>query len=117
MALRPEARAIFLYAPLESFLISVARKGLGCRLWARELLEGQLRDGYVDLGFSSGDYFRQTDLQVAAVGWLAQHMAFRRLAAVAMRAISSSNSFASMVRPLSRFCRTRSETDFIINPV
>lgn len=80
MALRPEARAIFLYAPLESFLISVARKGLGCRLWARELLEGQLRDGYVDLGFSSGDYFRQTDLQVAAVGWLAQHMAFRRLA-------------------------------------
>lgn len=79
LALQDQARAVFLYAPLETFLISVVRKGLGCRLWVRELLEGYLRMGYVDLGFEQGDYFRQSDLQVAAVGWLAQHAHFARL--------------------------------------
>lgn len=80
LALRPQAGAVFLYAPLETFLISVARKGLGCRLWARELVEGHMRDGFNPLGFAPEDYFRQTDLQVAAVGWLAQHAHFTRLA-------------------------------------
>jgi hypothetical protein len=81
LSLRPEARAILLYAPLPVFLASVARKGLWCRLWARELLEGQLRDGIVHLGFEPGDFFRQSDLQVAAVGWLAQQALFARLTA------------------------------------
>ena len=80
LALRPQARGLFLYAPLETFLISVARKGLWCRLWVRELLEGQLRDGFIQLGFTPEDLFRQTDLQVAATGWLAQHLHFARLA-------------------------------------
>jgi hypothetical protein len=80
LALRPEAKAILLHAPLPVFLASVARKGLWCRLWARELLEGLLREGVVDLGFEAGDYFRQSDLQVAAVGWLAQQALFARLA-------------------------------------
>lgn len=79
LALQPEAPAIFLYAPLETFLISVARKGLGCRLWVRELLEGYLRENFVTLGFKPDDYFRQSDLQIAAVGWLAQHAHFARL--------------------------------------
>lgn len=79
LALRPEARAILLYAPLPVFLASVARKGLWCRLWVRELLEGLLQDGVVDLGFEPRDYFRQSDLQVAAVGWLAQQTLFARL--------------------------------------
>jgi hypothetical protein len=81
LMLRPQAKAIFLYAPLETFLISVVRKGLPCRLWVRELLEGYLRENFVQLGFEPQDYFRQSDLQVAAVGWLAQHMHFARLAA------------------------------------
>lgn len=80
LAVQADAKAVFLYAPLETFLISVVRKGLPCRLWVRELLEGYLRMGYVDLGFEQGDYFRQSDLQVAAVGWLAQHAHFARLA-------------------------------------
>lgn len=80
LALQDTARTVFLYAPLETFLISVVRKGLPCRLWVRELLEGYLRMGYVELGFEPGDYFRQSDLQVAAVGWLAQHAHFARLA-------------------------------------
>jgi hypothetical protein len=81
LALQERAQAVFLFAPLETFLISVVRKGLPCRLWVRELLEGYLRTAYVDLGFESGDYFRQTDLQIAAVGWLAQHAHFARLSA------------------------------------
>lgn len=79
LALRPEATAVLLYAPLPVFLASVARKGMWCRLWARELLEGLLADGVVDLGFAPEDYFRLTDLQVAAVGWLAQHKLFADL--------------------------------------
>lgn len=81
LALRSDSNAILLHAPLETFLISVVRKGLWCRLWVRELLEGLLTDRVVDLGFEPRDYFRQSDLQVAAVGWLAQHALFARLAA------------------------------------
>ena len=81
LRLAPQARAVFLHAPLETFLISVARKGLHCRNWVRELLEGYLREGYLEgMGFSPEDHFRQSDLQVAAVGWLAQHRHFAALA-------------------------------------
>ncbi len=79
LMLRPDARAILLHAPLRPFLLSVARKGMWCRLWCRELLEGYLADGFVQLGFEARDYFRQSDLQVAAVGWLAQQQAFGAL--------------------------------------
>lgn len=79
LAMRPTTKAVLLYAPLPVFLISVARKGLWCRLWVRELLEGLLTDGIVDLGFEARDFFRQSDLQVAAVGWLAQHRLFQQI--------------------------------------
>ncbi len=81
LSMRPQSKAILLYAPLPVFLVSVARKGLWCRLWCRELLEGLITDNIVDLGFEPRDYFRQSDLQVAAVGWLAQHQLFHRIAA------------------------------------
>jgi hypothetical protein len=74
--LRPQANALLLYAPLDVYLRSVAKKGMWCRLWVRELLLGQLKDGIVNLGFETKDYLAQTDLQVAAVGWLAQHVLF-----------------------------------------
>lgn len=80
MSLVPDARAILLAAPLPVFLLSVARKGLDGRLWVRELLEGLLADGLVEFGFEPRDILRQTDLQVAAVGWLAQLRLFHRMA-------------------------------------
>ena len=80
LTMRPTSKAILLHAPLSVFLLSVARKGLWCRLWCRELLEGQIADGIVDLGFEPGDFFRQTDLQIAAVGWLAQQKLFHDMA-------------------------------------
>lgn len=79
LMMRPTAKAVLLHAPLPVFLVSVARKGLWCRLWCRELLEGLLTDGMVNLGFEPSDYFRQSDLQIAAIGWLAQQQLFHRL--------------------------------------
>lgn len=79
LALRPASKAIFLYAPLPVFLTSVALKGLWCRLWCRELLDGLVTDGIVDFGFEPRDYFLQSDLQIAAIGWLAQHRLFQGL--------------------------------------
>lgn len=79
MAMRPSAKAVLLYAPLPVFLGSVARKGLWGRLWVRELLAKLIEQELVDLGFQPDDYFRLTDLQVAALGWLAQQALFTRL--------------------------------------
>jgi hypothetical protein len=80
MALRPDAHALLLYAPLAVFLGSIAKKGMWGRLWVRELMIKQLKDGLIDLGFSDEDYLGLTDLQAAAVGWLAQHALFTRMA-------------------------------------
>ena len=80
LTLRPEAGCVLLHAPLPVFLGSIASKGMWGRLWVRDLLAKQLKDGIVDLGMSAEDIFLQTDLQVAAVGWLAQHQLFAALA-------------------------------------
>lgn len=79
LAMRPAARALLLHAPLDVYLGSVARKGMWGRLWVRELFSKFAKDGLVDFGFSAEEYLRQTDLQIAAVGWLTQHRLFARL--------------------------------------
>ncbi len=99
LALQGQGRALFLFAPLETFLISVARKGLHCRAWVRELLEGYLQDNFIQLGFAPEDYFRLTDLQVAAVGWLAQHQHFTALSAKLGNRIASLDADLLTGRP------------------
>jgi hypothetical protein len=79
LAMRPSARALLLYTPLRNYLNSIARKGMWGRLWVRDLLGKQLKEGMVALGFTPEDHFAQTDLQVAAVGWLVQHALFGRM--------------------------------------
>jgi hypothetical protein len=100
LGMRPQSRAILLYAPLPDFLRSIARKGLWGRRWARELFIGQLRDGMVDLGLGEQHYLDLTDLQVAAAGWLAQQDVFARLVerfgAARVRTLDST---ALMARP------------------
>ena len=81
LALRPEARAVLLHAPLRTYLASIAKKNMDGRLWVRTLLLGLIDDKLIDLGFSSRDYLGLSDLQVAAVGWLAQQMLFAALIA------------------------------------
>lgn len=77
--LRPRTRAVLLHAPLPDYLASIAKKGMAGRLWVRKLLSGLLSDGLIDLGLEPGDYLELTDLQAAAVGWLAQQAQFHRL--------------------------------------
>ena len=81
VAMRPDAGVLLIHAPLEAYLGSIASKGLWGRRWVRDLLLKQLTERFVDLGFEQQDYFLQTDLQVAAVGWLAQHKVFANIAA------------------------------------
>lgn len=80
MQLRPHARALLLRAPLPVFLKSIAKKGMWGRLWVRDLMVKQIREHYIDLGFDQWDYPGLTDLQAAAVGWLAQQAGFAAIA-------------------------------------
>lgn len=99
LSLRPQSRAILLYAPLDHFLASIAGKGLFGRRWVRDLLMKQLKDGIVDLGFAPDDHFLHTDLQVAAVGWLAQHKLFADMAARWPDRVRTLDSEVLMARP------------------
>ncbi len=73
LGLRPQARAILLYAPIEDFLASIAVKGLWGRRWVRQALVGQMQDGVLAQQFAPEEMFELTDLQVAALGWLSHH--------------------------------------------
>lgn len=80
LTMRPQANALLLHAPLRTFLASVAKKEMWGRLWVRELFVGLLRDGATArLGFTPEDHLGQTDLQIAGLGWLAQHALFADL--------------------------------------
>ena len=79
LKLRPESKALLLYAPLESYLQSIAKKEMWGRIWVRDVLIGTLKDGYAVGGFSPEELLQLTDLQVAAIGWLSQHAAFARI--------------------------------------
>jgi len=76
LRLRPDSKALLLYAPLESYLQSIAKKEMWGRIWVRDVLIGTLKDGYAVGGFSPEELLQLTDLQVAAIGWLSQHAAF-----------------------------------------
>ena len=79
LKLRPESKTLLLYAPLESYLQSIAKKEMWGRIWVRDVLIGTLKDGYAVGGFSTEELLQLTDLQVAAVGWLSQHAAFAKI--------------------------------------
>lgn len=100
MTMRPEARALLLYAPLPVFLGSVAKKGMTGRLWARDLLVKQLREGLHQLGLSSEDYLGQTDLQAAAMTWLAQQALFAHMAGRFGDRVRSLDSDRLMAEPV-----------------
>lgn len=79
MGLRPDARAILLYAPIEDFLSSIAVKGLWGRRWVRQALWGQIQDGVMTERFSAEEMFEFTDLQVAGLGWLLHHQIYDKM--------------------------------------
>jgi hypothetical protein len=80
LALRPEARALLLVAPLPAYLGSIARKGLWGRVWVRDLLVKLMREGMTPFGIEGAELMKLTDMQVAAVGWLLQQQLFAGMA-------------------------------------
>lgn len=80
MGLQPRAKALFLHAPLKTYLASIAKKGIEGRLWVRIILLNLVKENRIDLGFKQEQYLEHTDLQCAAIGWLAQHAEFHRYA-------------------------------------
>ncbi len=100
LALRPDARALLLHAPLRTFLGSVARKEIEGRAWVRELMWKLIRLGLAErFGFSEEELYRQSDLQVAALGWLAQQALFADLAALHGDRVRTLDSDALTERP------------------
>jgi hypothetical protein len=93
VAMQPSAQAVVMHAPLEDFLISIAKKGLDGRRWARTLFVKLRVQGCVQsLGFSDTDFFEHTDLQIAAMAWLAQQNLFGALIASHPGRVRSLNS-------------------------
>lgn len=106
LAIRKDAGVILLHAPLDQYLRSIVQKGLWGRLWVRDLLAKMLKDGLVDLGFEAQDYFLQSDLQVAAVGWLAQHQLFTRMTETWPDRVRTLDSTVLLARPLEALAAT-----------
>ena len=80
LGIRPEARAVVMYAPIEDFIASIAKKGIDGRLWVRELFLAMRREELIrDLGFTDEQFFGQTDLQIAGIAWLGQQRLFSQL--------------------------------------
>lgn len=100
LQLSPQSHALLLHAPLRVYLGSIARKGLEGRLWVRDLLVKQLGQGLHDLGFDTQDYLAQSDLQVAAMGWLVQQQLFGRLAVRLGGRVRTLNSDLVTARPV-----------------
>ncbi len=99
MGMRPQAHCLILFAPLPVFLASIARKGMWGRLWVRDLMTKQLVDGLIGFGFEARDHLLHTDLQAAAVGWLAQHKLFAEMAAKWPDRIRTLDSEVFVARP------------------
>lgn len=100
MGIRADARAITMYAPVEDFVTSIAKKGLEGRLWVRELFLNMRRDGLLGaLGFSDEQFFGQTDLQIAGAVWLGQQSLFRDLMARFPERVRSLDSTAFLAGP------------------
>ena len=100
LRLRPDARAVLIHAPLRDFLVSIAKKGLDGRLWARELFLSMRREGLTgSMGFDDESFFGQTDLQIAACGWLGQQALFAALTNTYPDRVRTIDSEAFLDRP------------------
>jgi len=101
--MRPDLKALMLHAPLETFLGSIARKEIEGRAWVRDLMWKLINLGQAErFGFSTEELYRQTDLQVGALGWLAQQALFAQAAEQhqGFRTLSSETLIARPVETL-----------------
>ena len=68
---RPRSGVLCLRTPLDAMLSSLARRGLEGRLAGRKLFIGMRNARLAELGFSGKQLFEQSDLQLAALSWVA----------------------------------------------
>lgn len=120
MTMRSQARALLLHAPLDAYLASIARKGMWGRLWVRDAFAKLAREGMMaPTGVSPDDFLGLTDIQVAAVGWLAQQHQFARLVHQFGDRVATLDSDTLMHRPfdamtaLARLYDVRLEAEII----
>jgi hypothetical protein len=107
LGVRPQARALVMYAPLTDFLTSIAKKGIDGRLWSRELFLAMRKERLIDeLGFTDEQFFGQTDLQVAAAAWLGQQRLFDRLLQVYPERVRSMDSNRFLKNPADAMAAT-----------
>lgn len=80
LSMRPDSRAVLLYSGLDTFLRSLLKRGMWGRITGRKLYSRLAAWSPVDFGFTPGELFEQTDLQVAALAWLMQIQHFDAIA-------------------------------------
>lgn len=97
--LRPAARALLLSSALDDFLLSVAKKGMWGRLWARRLYAQLAPRQRRPTGFSGAETFGQTDLQIAALLWCFQRAQFDDLAARLPDRVRGLDASVMLARP------------------
>jgi hypothetical protein len=93
MAERPASRVLCMHAPLATMLASLAAKGLEGRKAGRRLYFGLNNAHLGELGFTETELLEKSDLQLAALAWLAIQQligeAARRFGPERVRSISS----------------------------
>lgn len=106
LAARPEARALLIHAPLRAYLPSIANKGMVGRGWVRMLLNLLIRERRINLDYTPEQLLELTDLQVAALGWLAQQMQLQHIALAQGRArVATIDSDALLADPAAALAR------------
>jgi hypothetical protein len=72
ITLRPEARAILLYSDVETFIRSLLKRGMWGRINARKLFNQLAGWSPLVSAYSVAEVLEYTDVQIAALAWLAQ---------------------------------------------
>ncbi len=81
LAARPDARAVLMTNPLQSFLKAVDKRALIGRRWGRQLYLEMMGYAGMDLGMNGREQFSMTDLQAAGLAWFLSQRMFAALQA------------------------------------
>lgn len=72
LAQRTETRAVLLYSDVGTYLRSLLKRGMFGRIFGRKLFNQMSGWSPLKFGYSPSELFEQTDVQIAALGWLMQ---------------------------------------------
>ena len=102
---RQESHAVLLYSNLETYLISLLKRGLKGRIWGRKLFTILRGWSALELGLRPEELTELTDMQVASLAWLMQIHQFGVMAKTfgpRVMLIESSDMFADPTATLHR---------------